>query len=42
MLLQDYIFTKNASKYASQLKPSKRGELEITDLNKIYLKTYLK
>jgi glucose-1-phosphate thymidylyltransferase len=28
---------ENASKYASTLKPSKRGELEITDLLRIYL-----
>ncbi len=36
-----YFYDENASKYASQLKPSKRGELEITDLNKIYLKKNL-
>jgi glucose-1-phosphate thymidylyltransferase len=34
-----YFFDKNVSKYASKLKPSKRGELEITDLIKEYQKT---
>lgn len=33
-----YIFDKNAPEYAKTLKPSKRNELEITDLNMIYLK----
>ena len=33
-----YIFDKNVSKYSKKLKPSKRGELEITDLIKVYLK----
>ena len=33
-----YYYDGNASKYAKTLKPSKRGELEITDLNNIYLK----
>lgn len=33
-----YFYDKNASKYAKTLTPSKRGELEITDLNNIYLK----
>ena len=33
-----YFFDKNAAKYAKELKPSARGELEITDLNMIYLK----
>lgn len=32
-----YVYDKNVVKYASILKPSKRGELEITDLNKIYM-----
>ncbi|MEM6884006.1 MAG: glucose-1-phosphate thymidylyltransferase RfbA [Verrucomicrobiota bacterium] len=32
-----YFYDEHASKYASQLKPSKRGELEITDLNRVYL-----
>ena len=32
-----YIYDQNASKIASSLKPSKRNELEITDLNNIYL-----
>ncbi len=33
-----YFYDKNASKYAKTLTPSKRGELEITDLNNVYLK----
>ncbi len=32
-----YIFDKHVAKYASEIKPSKRGELEIVDLAKIYL-----
>lgn len=32
-----YFYDELASEYASSLTPSKRGELEITDLNKIYL-----
>ena len=32
-----YFYDKNAVKYTKTLKPSKRGELEITDLNRIYL-----
>lgn len=33
-----YFYDNNVVKYAKELKLSKRGELEITDLNKIYLK----
>lgn len=33
-----YLFDGNASCYAKQLKPSARGELEITDLIRLYLK----
>lgn len=32
-----YFYDRNAVDYAKQLIPSSRGELEITDLNKIYL-----
>ncbi len=33
-----YFYDKNVCAYAKSLKPSSRGELEITDLNNIYLK----
>ncbi len=33
-----YFYDKNVVEYAQNLQPSKRGELEITDLNKEYLK----
>ena len=32
-----YFYDEHAPKYAKQIKPSQRGELEITDLNKVYL-----
>jgi glucose-1-phosphate thymidylyltransferase len=35
-----YFYDHNAVKFAKSLKPSKRGELEITDLNKVYLKNH--
>ena len=34
-----YFYDKNACKYAKNLNPSARGELEITDLNRIYLES---
>ena len=33
-----YIYKSNVVEYAKKLKPSERGELEITDLNNIYMK----
>ena len=33
-----YFYDKNVVSYVKKLKPSTRGELEITDLNNIYLK----
>jgi glucose-1-phosphate thymidylyltransferase len=32
-----YFYDQHAAKYAANLKPSPRGELEITDLNRVYL-----
>lgn len=33
-----YFYDTNVCDYASRLRPSRRGELEITDLNRVYLK----
>ncbi|MCS5623529.1 MAG: glucose-1-phosphate thymidylyltransferase RfbA, partial [Candidatus Marinimicrobia bacterium] len=32
-----YFYDNNATEYAKRIKPSSRGELEITDLNRMYL-----
>ena len=32
-----YVYDNNVVKYVNDLKPSNRGELEITDLNNLYL-----
>ncbi|WII09736.1 glucose-1-phosphate thymidylyltransferase RfbA [Methanomassiliicoccales archaeon LGM-DZ1] len=32
-----YFYDRDAVKYAKQLRPSQRGELEITDLNRLYM-----
>lgn len=34
-----YFYDGHASRYAASLKPSPRGELEITDLNRLYLES---
>jgi glucose-1-phosphate thymidylyltransferase len=35
-----YFYDNNVVKYAQQIKPSSRGEIEITDLNNLYLKAW--
>ena len=37
MKAKSYHLKKNQLEYAKNLKPSSRGELEITDINRIYL-----
>ena len=37
-LSQVYIFDKHVSSYAKTLKPSNRGELEVTDLLNLYIR----
>lgn len=32
-----YFYDNNVVKYANEIKPSERGELEITDINKVYM-----
>ena len=32
-----YFYDNNVIKYANEIKPSERGELEITDINRIYM-----
>lgn len=34
-----YFYDRNVSQIAAQIRPSARGELEITDLNRVYLET---
>jgi glucose-1-phosphate thymidylyltransferase len=33
-----YLYDKNVFEYIGQIKPSRRGELEITDVNNLYIK----